>query len=137
MVVIIYAMFAIILLVVIFAIVAFAKRKGVNATTDAERFDVFSISGNQLTVLAGIPVTYEIDEIEKVAFSVFIGKHSAYSGVMRIVKANGKKSRPFLFDGSAYKKKVVLKSSKQDIELATQYLMDELGRYNICCSCSM
>lgn len=38
---IIYAMFAIILLVIIFISVVLVKRKGVSATTGAERFDVF------------------------------------------------------------------------------------------------
>ena len=132
---IIYVMFAITLLVVVFSIVVLSKRKGGNAATDTD--DVFSISGNQLTVLAGIPAIYEIDEIERITFSIIVGRHSAYSGVMRIVKTNGKKSRPFLFDGSAYKKKLTLKSTKQDINLATQYLMDELRQYNICCSHSM
>ena len=133
----IYAMLAIALLAAIVAVVVFAKRKGGSAISGAEKYDVFSISGNQLTVLAGIPVTYPIDEIERIAFSVMVGKHSAYSGVMRIVKTNGKKSRPFLFDGSAYKRELVLKSSKQDIQLATRYLMDALRRHNIPCSHSM
>lgn len=134
----IYAMFAVTLLVIIFAIVVLAKQKGTRTNVNGERYDVFKISENQLTVLAGIPVTYEIDTIESITFSAMKARRSSsYTGIMRIVKANGKKSRPFLFDSSACKKKFVLASSKQDIEEAIQYLMSELQRYNIRCSRSM
>lgn len=132
----IFAMFAITLLVIIFAVVMLARLKSTRANANADKYDVFELSGNQLTVLAGIPVAYKIDEIERITFSAKRGRRrpSSYSGVMRIVKANGKKSRPFIFDSSVVKRKFVLSSSKQDIEQAIQYLMNELEQYHIRCS---
>lgn len=133
----IYAMFAVTLAVLLFAVVIFVKRIGTD--TNAERYDVFEISGNQLVVLTGIPVKYEIEEIAEVTFSAIKAPRSmsTYNGVMRVIKANGKKSRPFLFNSSAYTKRMVLSSSKQDIVLTIQYLMDEMRRYHIRCSRTM
>ena len=125
----IYAMFAIILALIIFAVVMLAKQKDVPA--DAEKYDVFVVSGNQLTVLAGISVTYDIDAIEKITFSARTRRGRSYVGIMRIVKTNGRKSRPFLFDGSAYSKKTVWVNSKSDIENSILYLTDKLKSYGI------
>lgn len=132
---IIYVMFAVILLAVIFAIVVFAKvgkRKNANVGV----YDVFEISSTRLTVLAGIPVTYEIKEIENITFSASRAPRSTsiYNGIIRVIKTDGKKSRPFLFDSSAYRKKMVFVSSKQEIEQTIQYLMDELKQHHIPCS---
>lgn len=132
----IYAMLAVCLLVIIFALVIFVKRTRTNQSTAAQNYDVFEVSGNRLTVLAGIPVTYQIDEIKKITFSIMKAPRSmsTYNGIMRVVKANGKKSRPFMFNSSAYAKKMVLASSKQEIEQTTRYLMDELKRHHIACA---
>lgn len=132
----VYAMLAVILLVLIFAVAIFVKRIGTRTNTNAGTYDVFEISGNRLTVLAGIPVTYEIGEISKITFSARKAPRSmsVYNGILRVVKTNGKKSRPFLFNSSACTKKMVLASSKQDIEQTIQYLMEELKRHNIPCS---
>ena len=128
MIILIYAMFAITILVIIFAVVVFAKWK--NRPAGSESNEVFAVSGNKLTVFAGIHVTYDIDDIEKVIFSSLRGRYgSSYSGIMRIVKKNGKKSRPFMFYGNA--KNFVLASSKQEIEKTTLELMEKLAFYNI------
>jgi len=129
----IYVMFAVSILAIIFAVFMLIKRK--NISTNVDKYDVFTVSGNQLTVLAGLPVTYEIDTIEKITFSVQRDRRgSTYVGIMRIIKANGKKSRPFFFDSSVCKKKFVLVNSRQDIEQAIEYLTIELKRYHIRCS---
>lgn len=133
---IIYAMFGFMLLVIIFAIVVFAKQKRPHESLGAQSYDVFALSGNQLTILAGIPVTYEIDEIEQITFSVIraVRSTNVHNGIMRVVKKNRKKSRPFMFNSSALTKKTVLISSKQQIEETITYLMDELRRHHIRCS---
>lgn len=138
MVWIMYAMFAVIILTIILAIVVFVN-VGKRKNTTAGTFDVFEISGNQLTILAGIPVTYEINEIESITFTASRAPRStsAYNGIIRVIKTDGKKSRPFLFDSSAYKKKMVLINSKQEIEQTIQYLMDDLKQHHIRCSRTM
>ncbi|MDL2225041.1 hypothetical protein LJC20_02385 [Eubacteriales bacterium OttesenSCG-928-M02] len=81
-------------------------------------------------------MTYEIKEIENITFSASRAPRSSsiYNGIIRVVKADGKKSRPFMFNGSAYLKKSVLVSSKQEIEQTIEYLMDELQQHHIPCS---
>lgn len=98
------------------------------------RYEVFRISNGKLTVLSGVPVTYGLETIEKVEFSKFAMGKAAYknfTGVIRIRKVNGSGSRPFLFDASAFHKKMVLRSSEEEIELATRELMEQLKRYGI------
>jgi len=129
------AMFAIVFLAIIAFAVVLIRSMGRNEQL-AGKYAVFTVDGGQLIVLTGIPVTYDINAITKVTFSVMRGRRStSYMGVMRIVKTNGKKSRPFLFDSSAYTKKFAWTSSRQEIEKAIAYLMEELKAYNICCSC--
>lgn len=136
MAVILYAMFGTLLLVIIFAVVFFVKQKKVFTNSGAQSYEVFAVSGGQLTVLAGIPVAYQIDEIMEVTFSSMkaVRSISVYNGIMRVVKKNGKKSRPFMFNSSVYLKKTVLVSSKQEIEKAIEYLMNELRQHHIPCS---
>lgn len=125
-------MFGFILLVFVFVIITMMKQKG--AGISKSTFDVFQISGSSFTVFTGVPVTYDMSDIEKIIFSVQRGRrNTSYTGIMRIVKANGKKSRPFLFDSSVYKKKLVLSSSKQEIEEAIKYLMSKLKAHSIPC----
>lgn len=130
----IYIMLGMIFLVMIVAISILIK--GAGGRTNAARYDVFEVSGDQLTVLAGIPVTYDIAEIERITFSVMKAPKSmsSYNGIMKIVKTNSKKSRPFMFNSSAYTKKMVLSSSRQEIEQTIHFLMAELKRYHIPCS---
>ena len=123
-----YAMFAITILIVVFAIVALARWKG--SPTDTGSNGVFGVSGNQLTIFAGAHVTYNIEDIEEVVFSTFRGRYgSSYTGVIRIVKKNGRKSRPFLFYGNT--KNFILASSEHEIEKTTLELMEELKFHNI------
>lgn len=132
----IYGMLTVALLAIIFAIVVLVRRTGSRSNINGVRYDVFAVSGDRLTVLTGVPVTYDIAEINQITFSVSKTPRSmsSYNGIMRIVKTNGKKSRPFLFNSSAHTKKMVLVSSKQEIEQTIQYLMDDLRRHHISCS---
>ena len=130
MVIMIYIMFASMFLVVALLVVILINRK--NATLDAEPYAVFKVEGNQLTVLAGLPVIYDLGMVEQVTFSAVRGRRgSSYTGILRVVKTNGRKSRPFIFDSSCYKKKTVWVNSKQDIEAAIIYLTDKLSVYGI------
>ena len=122
----VYCIFAITVFVIVFAAIALAKWKGSPAGTN----EVFEVSDGRMTVFAGSHVTYNLDDIEKVAFSIFRGRRGAsYMGVMRVVKKNGKKSRPFMFSGDS--KNIVLASSKPEIETKTLELMEKLRSYNI------
>ena len=113
MIILIYGMFAITILVVVAAFVALAKWKSPPAGAGSN--EVFEVSGNLLTVFAGSHVTYNIDDIQKIVFSTFRGRHgSSHAGIMRVVKKNGKKSRPFMFYGNA--KNFALASTEQEIE---------------------
>lgn len=134
--IVIYAILGFSLLVIVMTIVLLERRKGALTNTGAQSYDVFAVSGNQLTVLAGIPVTYKLDEIKEVTFSTVKAPRSmsVYNGIMRIVKVDGKKSRPFMFNSSAYARKTVLASSRQEIEETIGYLMGELKQYHIRCS---
>lgn len=130
---IIYAL--LILIVLIMVLLVFVMIMKTKKTSTTQIFEVFQIYDNKLTVLSGIPVTYNISDIQEVVFSSSKSmRGSFYTGIMRIVKANGKKSRPFMFDSSAYKKRVVFYNSRQEIEEAIQFLMNDLKTYNIPCS---
>ena len=96
-------------------------------------YDVFEFAlDNKLVVCAGIPVTYNIADINNIKFSV-MHRRGGYIGVFRLEMLSGKKSRPFLFDYSAYTKAMVLRSTRQNIEQAAEYLMDELRTRDISC----
>ena len=128
MIMLIYGMFAITILITVFAVVALLKWKGPPAGAGPN--EVFEVSGNRLTVFAGSYVTYNIDDIEKIVFSTFRGRYgSSHAGIMRVVKKNGKKSRPFMFYGNV--KNFALASSEQEIERTTLELMEKLKSYNI------
>lgn len=107
MVVLIYAMLEIALLAILFAMIVFVKQKGTLTPTSAASYDVFWVSGNQLTVLAGIPVTYELDEIQAITFSAMKAPKSmsTYNGIMRVVKTNGKKAVRFFLTAAPTPKK--------------------------------
>lgn len=134
----IFVMFAAVLAVIALVVLILlrSKRTRERMHIEADKYDVFAFTGSQLIVLAGSPAAYEIDEIERVTFTAMKAPRSmsAYNGVLRIVKKNGKKSRPFLFYGSAYTKKATLSSSKQEIEQAMAYLMAQLREHRIPCA---
>jgi len=62
----IYLMFAVIIVVVVFVVIVLAKWKG--TPTGTNQHEVFTVFENKLTVLTGIPVTYEINTIKKITF---------------------------------------------------------------------
>lgn len=95
-------------------------------------YDVLAFSDGQLTILAGIPVSYPLPDIEMVTFSTIRGIQGNYTGVLPS-KRNGHKSRPFLFDGSAYAKHFVFYTTKKGIMRAIEALMEELRRHGVQC----
>lgn len=131
--IVIIAMLCAAAVIVVLAVALVAKRKGMLSEMGAQNYDVFSVRGNQLTILAGVPATYEIDEILEITFSVALAPKSmsAYNGYLRVVKKNGKKGRPFMFNSSVIEKKTVLASSRQDINDTIAYLTEELKKYHI------
>lgn len=127
----IYMMIAMISLIIVISIVLIVRMLNRNSKFD-EGHNVFKISNDKLTVLAGIPVTYYLTEIHCITFStVKSARSSNYQGVMRVIKTSGKKSRPFLFTGNVYTKKHAIFSTKDDIEESIQYLMKELSDHYI------
>ena len=92
--------------------------------------EVFVVSENRLIVQAGFPVTYNIDDIEKITFSKMRGRYGSYTGIMRIVKDNGRKSRPFMFYGTP-KNKFILSSSAEEIDKTILELVEKLKSYHI------
>ncbi len=102
-----------------------------NIVKRENKYDVFDISENKLTILAGIPVTYSLDTIEELTFSKMRGRYGGYTGIIRVIKTNGHKSRPFLFDSSVYYKKFIFTSSEKDINLTILALMEELKEHRI------
>ena len=127
-------MFPVLLLVVVFMVVLM-RSMGRNQEF-AGKYEVFKVHEGQLIVLTGFPVTYDLNTIDKVTFSVRKARKSlSYMGVMRIVKTNGKKSRPFAFDCSAYTKKFAWTSSRQEIEKTIEYLAEKLKACDIRVSC--
>ena len=123
-----YSMFVLTFLVFAFAIVLLVKMS--NRPGGMWSQEVFVVSENKLIVQSGIPVTYNIGDIEKVTFSKMRGRYGSYTGIMRIVKNNGRKSRPFMFYGTP-KSKFVLASSREDIDKTTQGLVEKLRMHHI------
>ena len=122
----VYGMFAITIFVIVFAAIALVKWKGLPVGTN----EVFEVSDGRIIIFTGLQATYNIDDIENVAFSIVRSRRSAsYSGTMRVVKKNGKKSRPFIFCGDS--KNIVLAGSKPEIEKKTLELMEKLRLHNI------
>ena len=95
-------------------------------------YDVFMIENNELTVLSGIPVRYRLDDIEMVIFAK-VGRMGSYTGRMKIMKKGGMFKRTFMFDASAYRKKIVFGSTYEEIELITEDLMKQLRNHGIKC----
>ena len=114
-------MIALLLILMISAMITFknwAKRE--------QKYDVFMIKNNELTVLSGIPVRYCLNDIERVEFSKIVSRGS-YGGRMRIWKKGA------LFDASAYRKKFAFSSTYEEIELVTDDLMKKLREHGITC----
>ena len=97
-------------------------------------YDIFSISDGKLTIQAAVPISYPLEDIERVEFSRFATTKSGFTnfaGQLRIIKKNGKSSRSYLFDSSVLCQKMVGKSSKEEIEESIQLLMEKLERHGI------
>lgn len=116
---------SIILLIV--ATVIFVKVLG----QGSKRYDIFEIEGNEMVVLTGIPVIYRINDIETVTFSNVLGRYGSFVGIMKIKKKDAMFGRRFLFDASTYHKKFVLTSTREEIDLATDILIEKLKGHGI------
>lgn len=123
------AMIMIGVIVLYLLLIMIFSRKG-----SGKRLGSFRISETELTIFAGFPYNYRIDEIERVTFSYTIGKKNVFIGVMRVWKTESHKKRTsFLFDSTCYRKKRGFADTKGDIDEATQYLMDKLKKHGIKC----
>ena len=97
------------------------------------RYEVFDFSNRgEMKVLTGIPVVYQLEDIQKVVFSVQ-NVRSGSIGRFQIIKNNGKKSRKYMYEESVYTKKLSLRSSLVNIGKATDYLMQQLRTEGIFC----
>ena len=116
------------LVCIIMAIVLFVVLKDIKVN-----HEVFEFKGNgELEVLADIPTTYEITDIEKVEFSIH-GGYGSYYGRFRIFKTNGKKSRKYMYGMGVYTKDFDFNGSQEEMEKATEYLMHQLQEKGISC----
>ncbi len=102
------------------------------------KYDVFVIEGNELTITSGIPRKYIIDDIERIVFSKKASRYALsdrnnWTGIIRIIKKSGLKTRHFLFDASSYHKKIVFESTESEIDLVTDDLMKQLRAHGIKC----
>ncbi|MGT2710894.1 hypothetical protein [Streptococcus oriscaviae] len=97
-------------------------------------YDVFLISDGKLTIQAAFPITYPLEEIERVEFSRFATTKSGFTnfaGQLRIIKKNGRTSRRYYFDSSVLHQKIVAKSTKEEMDQTIQLLMARLERHGI------
>ena len=115
---------------VIMGIVMFVLLKDIKVN-----HEVFEFKENgEVRVLADVPVTYAIADIENVEFSIR-GGYESYYGKFRIVKSNGKKSRNYMYGTGAYTKDFTFNGSKEEMEKTTEYLMQQLREKGISCEC--
>ena len=97
-------------------------------------YDVCLISDGKLTIQAAFPITYPLEEIERVEFSRFATTKSGFTnfaGQLRIIKKNGRTSCPYYFDSSVLHQKVVAKSTKEEMEETIQLLTAKLEHHGI------
>lgn len=114
---------ALVMLVLVLFFLIKKRRQGIGF------YDILGISDGKLTIQAGLPVSYPLEEIERIEFSRFATTKSGFTnfvGQLRIIKKNGSSSRPYLFDSSVLHQKMVGKSSKEEIEETIQMLMAKL-----------
>lgn len=125
----IYMAFAISLLTFLYFAIFIIKRTQIK--NRISKYDVFNFTDNhQLVVISGLHTRYAINNIQKVVFSIK-KRRGRYIGVFRIFENNSKKSREYIFDSSAYKNKLVLVNTKEDIENTILFLMQQLHTQNI------
>ena len=97
-------------------------------------YDIFSISDGKLTIQAAVPISYPLEDIERVEFSSFATTKSGFTnfvGQLRIIKKNGRTSRPYYFDSSVLYQKFVAKSTKEEMEETIQLLTAKLEHHGI------
>lgn len=97
-------------------------------------YDILYISDGKLTILAGIPISYPLEDISRVEFSTFATTKSGFTnfmGQLRIIKKDGRISRPYWFDSSVLYQKFVTKSTKEEMEETIHMLMAKLESQGI------
>jgi len=98
------------------------------------RYEVFDFSNRgEMKVLAGIPVVYQLEDIQKVDFSIQRGRRGGFFGRFQIIKSNDKKSRKYMYEASVYTKKLSFYGTPVDVKKATDYLMQQLRTEGIPC----
>ena len=95
--------------------------------------EVFEFKENgEVQVLADVPTTYAIADIENVEFSIR-GGYGSYYGRFRVIKSNGKRSRNYMYGTGVYTKDFTFNGSQEEMEKATEYLMQQLQEKGISC----
>ena len=95
--------------------------------------EVFEFKENgEVQVLADVPTTYAIDDIENVEFSIR-GGYGSYYGRFRVIKSNGKRSRNYMYGTGVYTKDFTFNGSQEEMEKATEYLMQQLREKGLSC----
>jgi len=118
------------LVMLVFIIILVTKKfKGGSQTYNVFEF---LLDEGKLKVCTGIPVIYNISDIQIITFSMMKNKGN-HMGIFKITLVNGKKSRPFMFDYSVCTKKISWINTKENIDEATTYLMNELREKMIQC----
>lgn len=97
------------------------------------QYEVYTVSDGRLTIFAGLPVTYDIDDIEDVTFS-WNWYRSRLRIVMKIRFNNGKGSRRYyIFRNSINGEMFGRGYSAEGREETVQHLMDGLEQHGIAC----
>lgn len=97
-------------------------------------YDIFLISDGKLTIQAAVPISYPLEDIERVEFSRFATTKSGFTnfaGQLRIIKKSGRPSRPYYFDSRVLYQKFVAKSTKEEMDKTIQLLTTKLERHGI------
>ncbi len=109
-------------------LIALMRRLGQD---QGQLLDPFVIEDDWFTVntLANRPA-YRLMDIDSVRFCL-IHRRGGYLGTFQVVQKDGPKSRNFLFDGSAYTRRMQLSSSRDDVRRAIEKMQAELRAHGI------
>ena len=113
---------------ILIAIGAFIMLKDIKIKHEAFEFN----NNEEVVVIADIPTTYKIADIEIVEFSIQ-GGYGSYYGRFRVIKNNGKKSRNYMYGKDVYTKDFSFNGSQEEMAKATEYLMQQLQEKDIPC----
>lgn len=97
------------------------------------KYEVIILEDDSLIVLAGIPQTFKMDEVESVAFRLCYNiRAGGFYGTLRIHLKNGKKSRLFQFHKTIYQNNNRVPLDREDdINQAINALIAKLEAHHI------